>query len=77
MCSSVGTYGGDIRRCLRESEHMRKSWLEVGSQEEFPCVPLGGLIVTGMPSELQLACGAVWVHPLIEGAAVSTATEQV
>ena len=56
---------------------MRKSWLEVGSQEEVLCVTLGGLTVTGIPSELKLACGAVWVHPLIEGAAIPTATEQV
>lgn len=35
---------------------MKRSWLEVGSHEEVPCVPLGGLTATCMPSELQLAC---------------------
>lgn len=56
---------------------MRRSWLEVESHEKVPCIPLGGLTATCMSSELQLACRTVWVHPLIEDAAVPTATEQV
>lgn len=48
-----------------------------GESQEVPCVPLCGLTATCMSSERQLACRAVWVHPLTEGAAVPTTTGQV
>lgn len=64
---------GDSKRCLRQSEHMKRSWLEVGSHEEVPCVPLRGLTATCMSSGLQLVCRTVWAHPLVESADVSTA----
>lgn len=62
--------------CLRQSEHMKRSWLEVGSHEEVPCVPLCGLTATCMSSGLQLVCRTVWAHPLVESTAVSTALDR-
>lgn len=38
---------------------MKRSWLEVKSHEEVPCVPLCGLTATCMSSGLLLLCRAV------------------
>lgn len=67
---------GDSKGCLRQSEHLKRSWLEVGSHEEVPCVPLRGFTATCMTSGLHLVCRTVWAHPLVESTAVSTALDR-
>lgn len=41
------------------SEHMKRTWLEVESHEEVPCVLLRGFTDTCMTSGLRLVCRAV------------------